>query len=133
MPWEGWPFERFVLLFVGAAFAVIWVQVTLFHWGGAFHRWQMWAPVLFGPLLAVTGIVLGIWLTPALAVLGYLLFGIGAVAGLIGTYYHFRAIGYYVLGYTIRNFIEGPPPMLPITFAAMSALGILAIVWAVYL
>ncbi len=130
MSWEGWPFERVALLFTGVAYVAIWIQVALFHWGGAFHRWQMWIPVLFAPILGIIGLVLGLVITPALATLGYVLFGVGVLGGLLGTYYHFSAIGHYVLGYTTRNFIAGPPPTLPIVFAALSAFGILAIAWA---
>lgn len=133
MPWMGWPFERVVLLFTGLAFVMIWLQVSLLHWGGAFHKWQMWVPVVYGIVLAIVGIGMAISLTPTTVIAGLILFGIGVLGGLAGLYYHLRAIGYYILGHNIRNYIAGPPPVLPAVFAAMSAFGMLAIYWAAYL
>ena len=126
--WFGWSFERVGLLFTGIAFLFLWIQVALLHWNGAYHRWQMWVPVGFGPILGLVGIGAAIYLyAPAV----YVLFGLGAVVGLVGLYYHFRAIGYYITGYSLRNFIAGPPPVLPMMFTALSVLGLLATYWAV--
>ena len=33
--WDGWPFARLYMLLVALAFAVIGLQVVLFHW-----RWR---------------------------------------------------------------------------------------------
>jgi hypothetical protein len=131
MSWSDWPFERVALLFVGIAFAVVWVQVSLFHWGGAFHELPMWGPVLYAPVLALAGIVFAITMSGALATVGYVIFGIGLVEGLAGVYFHLHGVGEHVLGYTTRNFIAGPPVMLPLTFAALSAFGGIALYWAV--
>ncbi|MHB1001402.1 MAG: hypothetical protein ACYC27_19355 [Armatimonadota bacterium] len=133
MNWDGWPFERVALIFIGLAFGIITVQTYLFHKGGAFHRWQMWIPVLFGPILFLAGIVSGAILNKSIVAVSIILFSIGFLGGLGGTYYHLRAIGNYILGYRLRNFIDGPPPLLPPTFAALSAFGIIATYWARYM
>jgi len=133
MPWEGWPFERVALLFTGLAFFMMWIQVGLLHWGGAFHRWQMWIPVLYSPVLGIVGLGLTATLTRETVTAGFAFFGIGLLVGTAGTYYHLKTIGRYVLGYNVRNFIAGPPSMLPMMYAAMSAFGVLALYWAAYL
>ncbi len=133
MSWEGWPFERVALLFSGLAFFMMWVQVSLLHWGGAFHKWQMWFPVLYSPFLGIVGLGLTVTLTREAVNAGFILFAIGLFIGVVGTYNHFRAIGRYVLGYTLRNFIVGPPPILPMMYAAMSAFGMLALYWIAYM
>lgn len=132
MPWEGWPFERVALLFTGLAFGMISIQVFLMHLGGAFHRWQMWVPVLYGPVLMIVGLLLSVAMSTSMALAGFIFFGIGILGGLAGTYYHLNAIGHYILGFSLRNYIAGPPPVLPATFAAMSAFGLLAVYWAAY-
>ncbi len=132
MGWVGWPFARIALLLVGLAYLMLWIQVFLFHLGGAFSKWQMWGPVLYGPVLILTSVLLAIVMNPTLAIIGYIIFGIGLIEGLDGARYHFSAIGHYVLGYRLRNFIEGPPPMLPITYAVLSLFAIVAIAWHQY-
>lgn len=132
MPWEGWPFERVALLFTGLAFGMISVQVFLLHLGGAFHKWQMWVPVLYGPVLALVGIGLTVTMSREAANVGLVLFSIGLLGGIAGSYYHLRAIGHYIMGYTLRNYVAGPPPMLPMMFAAMSLFGMIAVLWAAY-
>src|SRR5918994_346206 len=51
--WEGWDFQRFYLLFVGAAFVLLGVQVFLFHWRAPFRKRSMYLPRLPAPLLAL--------------------------------------------------------------------------------
>jgi hypothetical protein len=130
--WDGWPFERIALIFTGLAFGMITIQVFLMHLGGAFHKWQMWIPVLYGPVLMILGLGLGVKMSAEAATAGLVFFGIGLLGGIGGTFYHLRAIGQYVMGYTLRNYVAGPPPVLPATFAAMSAFGMLAVYWGAY-
>ncbi|MHB0913745.1 MAG: hypothetical protein ACYC2Y_09945 [Armatimonadota bacterium] len=130
MPWEGWPFERVTLVFLGLAYLIITTQIALLHLGGAFHRWQMWVPVFYGPVLAVVALGASIKMGREIAVASMIFFTVGVLVGLIGTYFHWNAIRRYVTGYSLRNFIVGPPPLLPPTFAALSAFGALAVYWA---
>ena len=32
-------------------------------------------------------------------------------------------------GFTLRNLLAGPPPMLPLAFAALGLTGVLAVMW----
>lgn len=127
--WDGFELGRAVLLFTAVAYVVIWIQVALFHWAGAFKHWAMWGPVVASPVLAL-GAVLGalkrdgVWGWIALVLLA-----IGVVEGLVGLAYHLRGIRYQIGGFSIRNFLSGPPPMLPIAYAAIGALGVGALVW----
>jgi len=130
--WDGWPFERIALIFTGLAFGMITIQVFLMHLGGAFHKWQMWSPVLYGPVLMILGLGLGVKMSAEAATAGLVLFGIGLLGGLGGALYHLKAIGQYIMGYTLRNYVEGPPLVLPAMFAAMSAFGMLAVYWGAY-
>ncbi|CAJ1004314.1 MULTISPECIES: hypothetical protein [Bacillales] len=128
--WQGWPLERVLLLFVGLAFAMLSVQVTLFHARQNFRRWEMWVPVIEGPLFAVTAIVLAFYNAGWLRVLFALFMWIGLVGSLYGAYLHTAGVGQRVGGYSqSQNFLVGPPIMLPLLMTAISALGLLALYW----
>lgn len=128
--WQGWPLERVLLLFVGLAFAILSVQVTLFHARQNFRRWAMWVPVVEGPLFAVTAIVLAFYNAGWLRVLFALFMWIGMAGGLYGAYLHTEGVGQRVGGYSqSQNFLVGPPIMLPLMMTAISALGLLALYW----
>lgn len=51
--WTDWPLERLLYLFLGLAYLLMWAQLTLLHWRGAFHHKAMLGPVFFTPI-AVT-------------------------------------------------------------------------------
>ncbi len=127
--WNGWDLDRSVLVFTGVAYLVIWVQLSLYHWAGGFKHLAMWGPVLSTPLV-VAGAVLGalvrdgIWGWVALGLLG-----VGIAEGLIGLYYHLRGISSQIGGFSTRNVLSGPPPMLPLAYAAVGGLGVGALVW----
>jgi hypothetical protein len=128
--WQGWPLERVLFLFVGLAFAILSVQVTLFHARQNFRRWAMWVPVVEGPLFAVTAIVLAFYNAGWLRVLFALFMWIGMAGGLYGAYLHTAGVGQRVGGYSqSQNFLVGPPIMLPLMMTAISALGLLALYW----
>jgi hypothetical protein len=101
--WGSWLPQRFFYLFIGTAFLLVWIQVILLHWRGAFRRWPMWGPVLFSPVLSAMGIlfafVYGAWLNTLFIVI----FAIGALDGLIGIYYHFAGVRHYIGGWTLRS------------------------------
>jgi hypothetical protein len=58
--WGGWDFQRFYVLFVGAAFLLLGLQVFLFHWRAAFNHRTMYLPVLAAPLLFLAALVAAI-------------------------------------------------------------------------
>jgi hypothetical protein len=127
--WDGWDVDRAVLVFTGVAYLVIWIQLSLYHWAGGFKHLAMWGPVLSTPLV-VAGAALGavardgVW---GWIALGLLVFGI--VEGLIGLYLHLLGIRSQIGGFSTRNLLSGPPPMLPLAYAAVGALGVGALVW----
>jgi hypothetical protein len=127
--WEGWDFQRFYLLFVGAAFVLLGVQVFLFHWRAAFSKRTMYLPVLAAPLLALAAIVAAITREGAIGWIAVAVFVVGIAGGLVGVYEHFRGIAGRIGGFTPRNLVAGPPPLLPGTFAAIAFSAGLAVVW----
>jgi len=118
--WDNWGLLNFFYLFIGLAFVLIWIQVVLFHWRGAFRHRVMWAPVVEAPLLAAMGIVYSFVHGGILDWLFVLIFAIGTFGGLGGTYYHFRGVKNYIGGFSLRNFMVGPPVIIPMIFMAMS-------------
>lgn len=123
--WDGWSPQRFFYLFIGAAYLLVWIQVLLFHWRGAFRHWPMWGPALFSPVLAVMGIlyafVHGGWINAAFVAV----FAVGAIEGLMGVFYHFKGVQHYIGGVTLRNLMAGPPVIMPMMFTALSLAALL--------
>jgi hypothetical protein len=129
LSWNGWPLQRVVVLLVGLAFLVIFVQVTLFHYRQNFRHWSMWIPVLATPVFGLMALVMALfnagWLRLPLA----LLLAVGIVAGIFGTVMHVRGVGQRVEGYVLRNFMIGPPLGLPAMVSALSILGLFGLYW----
>lgn len=127
--WDGFDLDRSVLVFTAVAYLVIWVQLSLYHWAGGFKHLAMWGPVLSTPLViggAVLGAVArdGIWGWIALALLAFAI-----LEGLLGLYFHVQGIRSQIGGLSLRNLLSGPPPMLPLAYAAVGALGAGALLW----
>jgi hypothetical protein len=127
--WDGWDVDRAVLLFTAVAFLVIWVQVSLFHWAGAFKHWAMWAPVVATPVVALGAVLGALQRDGVLGWIALVLLAVSALEGLVGLGYHLRGITFQVGGFTMRNLLSGPPPMLPLAYAAIGVLGLGALVW----
>lgn len=127
MDWVGWPLARFVLLFVALAYLMIGIQVTMSHYRQNFHHRAMIAPVVLSPILLVFGLFT-VWLDMdwVSATMTVLLW-IAIAAGLVGFYFHFRGVGKRVGGYEGRNFLIGPPVVLPLIFSAVAVLGLVAL------
>ncbi len=127
--WHYWTLDRMVILFVGIAFIAIGAQVTLSHYRQNFHHKSMWLPVISAPLFSLTGIVLALVRVEWLFLLFTALMWLGVVIGSVGFYFHFHGVGVRVGGFKMRNFLVGPPVILPVLFIAMCALGLLAMYW----
>jgi hypothetical protein len=127
--WDGWPFARAYLLIVAAGFVLLGLQVFLFHWRGAFRRWTMYAPVLMAPVIAAAGLVAAWTRDGWLGWAALTVFVLGVLDGLVGLYEHLRGIAERIGGFSLRNLMAGPPPLLPAMFAALAATGALAVVW----
>lgn len=125
--WTGWPVERVLYLILGVIFLAIFVQVTLFHLRQNFRHPAMWSPVIATPLLGVLSLMAT--RNPSTTLLSVFSFflALGAVIGLVGTYFHLVGVGNRVEGYTLNNFMVGPPPVLPLTVTVVSVLGLVVV------
>jgi hypothetical protein len=129
MGWNDWPLERWVILFVALAFLMISVQVTMSHYRQNFHHKAMYAPVIETPIFFIVGTCLVFWNVAWLQTLFVILMWVGSLSGLVGFYYHFHGVGVRVGGWTSRNFLVGPPVVLPVMITALSALALIAVYW----
>ncbi len=129
MNWAGWPLDRVSILFVSLAFLLIGVQVTLFHYRQNFHHKAMWIPVLAAPVFFIVGTAFTFYKVDWLGTLFLWLMWLGLIDGLIGFYFHFRGVGIRVGGWALRNFLIGPPIILPLMFTAMSTLALIVMYW----
>jgi hypothetical protein len=127
--WDGWPFARVYMLLVALAFAVIGLQVLLFHWRAAFRRLTMYGPVLLAPVLVAAGVVGALERDGVVGWIVLAVFAFGVVDGLVGVVEHLRGIARRIGGFSLRNLMSGPPPLLPVAFMALALTGALALVW----
>lgn len=127
--WSGWPLARLLDLFLGIAFLAVFVQVTLFHLRQNFRHPTQWLPVIATPAAGLAALLLVWWDLGPLRVVFAVLTVAGALIGLVGTYYHVAGTGRRVGGYSLNNFMVGPPPMLPVMVIALSALGLAGLYW----
>jgi hypothetical protein len=127
--WDGWPFARLYMLLVALAFLVIGLQVLLFHWRAGFRRLTMYGPVLLAPVLVLAGVVGAIQRDGLLGWVVLAVFALGVLDGIIGIAEHLRGISRRIGGFSLRNLMSGPPPLLPVAFMALALTGVLALVW----
>ena len=127
--WQGWPHERLVYLFLAIAYLAVWVQLTLYHWRGAFRSKAMWGPVIFTPVASLAALLYVFsraeWAQSAFVVV----FAIAALEGLMGTALHLKGVASQVGGFNLRNVTTGPPFVLPIMYMALAAFGLLVHYW----
>lgn len=129
MYWNGWPWDRVIILYTGLAFLLIGLQVALFHYRQNFRNWTMWVPVLAAPVVGLTAFTVGFYNIPILRTALLILLAASAVAGLGGFILHLEGVGERVDGYRMNNFLVGPPIALPLMVTAMAVLGIIALYW----
>ncbi len=127
--WDGWPFARLYLLLVAVAILVVGAQVFLFHWRAAFRSKAMYGPVVMAPIIAAAGVATAVARNDVIGWTAVAIFAIGFTDGLLGLVLHLRGIAARVGGFTLRNLTAGPPPLLPLAFAALALTGGLAVVW----
>ncbi len=127
MSWSAWNLDRIVILFVSLAYLLVGIQVTLYHYRQNFHHKIMWLPVVLSPLLFLAMLLLTFNLADGIITLNIWLLWFAVLAGLIGFYRHFKGVGQRVGGYELRNFLIGPPVILPLVFSAVGGLGLIAI------
>ncbi len=129
MLWTAWPLDRIIILLVSLAYLLLFVQVTMFHSRQNFRNIAMWAPVIGGALIGSVALLLALVNISVLLGVVKVLFWIGALAGLVGFFYHVRGVGQRVDGYVWRNFLVGPPVILPLMFSALGVVGLFAAYW----
>lgn len=127
--WGGWELGRAVVAFSGLMYAGIWIQVSLMHRAGAFKHPMMYAPVLATPLVvggAAAGVVArhGPW-----GIVALVLLAAGAASGVVGAYLHVRGIRAQIGGFSMRNLLSGPPPILPVAYSLIGILGLMGLLW----
>lgn len=127
--WLGWPLERIVILLLGFLYLMIFVQVTLFHYRQNFRHWSMWIPVIATPIDGLLLISLAFYNTDMIRTTLVLLLFLSVAVGAFGSYMHARGIGQRVGGYEMRNFLVGPPLMLPGMITGSSILGLIVLLW----
>jgi hypothetical protein len=89
----------------------------------------MWGPVILTPVIIV-GTVLGFitrnepwgWIAAGLLALG-------VIEGLMGFLLHLQGIKSQIGGFSMRNFLSGPPPVLPLAYSLVGAVGLIGLVW----
>jgi hypothetical protein len=127
--WGGWPFARLYMLLVALAFLVVGLQALLFHWRAGFRRLTMYGPVLLAPVLVLAGVLGALQRDGFLGWAALAVFALGIVDGLVGVFEHLRGIARRIGGFSLRNLMSGPPPLLPLAFMALALTGALALVW----
>jgi hypothetical protein len=125
--WDGWETGRWVVVFAAVLYLGIWAQVSLYHWRAAFRRREMWTPVIATPLIAAAGALGAIDGEGPLAWISAAAFAVGVVEGLAGLTFHLQGTHYLVGGFTLRNLMAGPPPVLPIAYSLAGVLGLMGL------
>lgn len=126
--WDYWSLARVLTLIFGVGYFMIWLQITVWHARGKFHRWQMWIPVICVPLFAIAAILLALWPTVSFGWIQTILSSIAIGAGSYGGILHIKAIKHRTGGFKLENFMSGPPFTLPLTIAAFGFINLL-LVW----
>lgn len=127
--WSGWTADRVVLALVAVMYAGIWIQVSLYHWAGGFAMRAMWGPVLFTPLVVGGAAAAAVDRSDPWGWVAAALLAIAAVDGVYGTYRHLKGIRSQIGGFSTRNFLSGPPPMLPVAYTMIGVVGLVALMW----
>ncbi|MYL32490.1 hypothetical protein GLW08_06930 [Pontibacillus yanchengensis] len=118
--WSQMSLGRVLTLVIAFGFLMLWMQVTVWHHRGKFHKWQMWIPVIALPLLAFSGFLVVVYPEPWTGWIQTILTSIGVIAGMYGGILHLVAISKRTGGFVYENLQSGPPFILPFTIAAFS-------------
>jgi hypothetical protein len=127
--WNAWELGRVVLAAAAVMYTGIGVQVTLFHWGAAFASRAMWAPVIMTPLIVAAAVIAVITRSDPWGWIAAAALAVGILDGLYGLYRHLRGTASQIGGVTLRNLMAGPPPVLPLAYSLIGAVGLLGLLW----
>jgi hypothetical protein len=122
--WEGWEIGRWVVLLASIFYLGVWLQLALYHWGAAFRRWEMIPPVIATPLIALAGLLGVVQGDGAFGWIAAAAFAVGVLEGLVGLFFHLQGTSSMVGGFSLRNFIAGPPPLLPVAYSLIGVFGL---------
>ncbi|WP_139125024.1 hypothetical protein [Bacillus solimangrovi] len=125
--WDGWELGRILILVLSIAYLLLLIQVTLSHKRGKFHRKPMWLPVITLPLLVFFGLFNSFILNDFLKWVLFTLSIIAIFTGVIGTFYHIKAIQDRTGGFNIENTMSGPPFVLPLLISLLGFANILVL------
>lgn len=123
--WETWSLGRLLTLIIALGYIMIWMQVTVWHHRGKFHKWQMWIPVVALPFFAFTSFLVVTYPISWTGWLQTIFTSIGVIAGLYGGVLHLIAISKRTGGIRYENIQSGPPFVLPFTISAFSIIQLL--------
>jgi hypothetical protein len=118
-----------VLVASAVMYAGIWAQVTLFHWGAAFASRAMWIPVIVTPLIVLASILAIATREDPWGWVAAVALAVGVIDGLYGLYRHLRGTASQIGGFTLRNLMAGPPPVLPLAYSLIGVVGSLGLLW----
>jgi hypothetical protein len=116
MVWSQWSLDRVIIFLVGVTYLFIWVQVTLSHY-----------PVILALVISFVSIISTLLNSKGWYIMTHLCFWIGVIQGIISFIFHIKGIQKRVGGLALRNFLTGPPVMMPLLFSVISIFGLTAI------
>ncbi len=89
----------------------------------------MYGPVILAPMIALAALAAAIVRDGFVGWVAVAVFAFGVVSGLIGLYEHLNGIRRRIGGFSLRNAMSGPPPLLPAAYLLLAFTGALAVVW----
>jgi hypothetical protein len=89
----------------------------------------MYAPVLSTPIVVGTAAAAVVSRSDPWGWIALVLLAIAVVSGLYGLYRHLRGVRSQIGGFSIRNFLSGPPPVLPLAYSLIGVVGLVGLLW----
>lgn len=126
-PWQGWATGRLVLALSAVMYAGIWVQVSLMHWAGGFARRAMYAPVLSTPIVVGIAAAAVVSRADPWGWVAVVALAVAIASGLYGLYRHLKGVRSQIGGFSARNFLAGPPPILPLAYSLIGVVGLVGL------
>lgn len=115
--WQGG--TRCLYLLIGLFTLMAWAQASWFYRREILRHWPLGLPLLVTPLLALLGIFFAF--VPGWDSLFVGCFSAGALAGVLAIFGHLLGIREYVGQWSLRNFMIGPPILLPAISSLLSS------------